>query len=277
MFTIGAHLSIARGFLTMGQHALDIGANTLAFFTRNPRGGNARPIAARDVMAFRALMAANGFGPVVGHASYTLNAASDSARLRIYAMETFADDMARMAHLPGCLYNFHPGSHVGQGTAQGVLLIAGMLNTVLTPAQHNTILLETMCGKGSEIGGRFEELRAILDLVALEDKVGVCLDTCHVWDAGYDIAGDLDGVLTAFDRTVGLARLHAVHLNDSKNARGSRLDRHARLGEGTIGLEAIFRIINHPALRHLPFILETPNDLDGWAKEIALLKDHYAV
>lgn len=275
MLTIGAHISIANGFLSIGQHALALGANTLAFFTRNPRGGNAREIDGNDVMAFRNLMASHGFGRIVGHASYTLNASAKSESLRAYARETFADDLCRMAHLPGQYYNFHPGSHVGQGMDVGIAHVADMLNAVLTEDIQTTVLLETMSGKGSEIGGTFESLRDIINQVALSDKVGVCLDTCHIWDAGYDISRQLDAIIEEFDRVLGLFRLKAIHLNDSLNACGSKKDRHAKIGEGFIGIDAFVRIINHSALRGVPFILETPNDDAGWAREIRMLRDAY--
>lgn len=272
MLTVGAHISIAKGYLAMGQHALELGASTLAFFTRNPRGGNARAIGAADVAAFRDLTAAHGFGRLVAHASYTMNAAAKTAQLRTYARDTLADDLGRMAYTPGHYYNFHPGSHMGQGMEVGIAHVADMLNAVLSPAQETVVLLETMCGKGTEIGGRFEELRDILDRAQVAEKLGVCLDTCHVWDAGYDIRDDLDGVLARFDRLIGLGRLKAIHLNDSMNPLGARRDRHAGIGEGEIGLPAFGRIINHPALKNLPFILETPNGDAGWAREIKLLR-----
>ena len=217
-------------------------------------------------------MAENGFGPIVAHAPYTLNLCGAKEENRAFAQETMADDLVRLEHVPGQLYNFHPGSHVGQGIEAGITFIAQGLNAILRPDQSTTVLLETMAGKGSEVGGRFEEIRAILDRVDLGEKMGVCLDTCHVWDAGYDIAGDLDGVLTEFDRIVGLERLRAIHLNDSKNPLGSHKDRHERIGEGCIGLEALSRVVRHPALRELPFCLETPNDLAGYAREIALMR-----
>ncbi len=275
MLTIGPHISSAKGYLSMGQHALELGATTLAFFTRNPRGGLAKAIDGADVMAFRELAAKNSIGPVVAHGAYTLNACSAKESVREFTAMTMRDDLARMEHTPDQLYNFHPGGHGGQGLEVGVAYIADLLNELLTPEMHMTVLLETMTGKGSEVGGSFEELQRILERVTLTDKVGICLDTCHVWDAGYDIQGDLDGVLTDFDRAIGLKRLKAVHLNDSMNERGSRKDRHARHGEGCIGLEAIGRIINHEALRGLPFILETPNEDEGWAREIVTLRDLY--
>ncbi len=272
MFYIGCHLSPSAGFLAMGQTAQSIGATTFQFFTRNPRGSKAKAIDPADAAALMDFMAANGFGPVVAHAPYTINPCSKDERTREFALQTMADDLQRMEHLGGNYYNFHPGSHTGLGTETGIALIAETLNTILTPGQHTTVLLETMAGKGTEIGGRFEELREILDRVELSDHMGVCLDTCHVSDAGYDIVNDLDGVLAEFDRVIGLARLRAIHINDSLNPLGAHKDRHARIGEGFIGTEAFGRIINHPALRHLPFVLETPNELPGYAAEIALLR-----
>ena len=273
MFYIGCHLSASDGFLAMGRTALSIGANTFQFFTRNPRGSKAKAIDPADVAAFLALAAENGFGTLVAHAPYTINPCSKDEHTREFARMTLADDLKRMEHLPGNVYNFHPGSHTGQGMETGIAQIAETLNAILTPGLRTTVLLETMSGKGSEVGSRFEELRAILDRVELSDKMGVCLDTCHVSDGGYDIIGDLDGVLTAFDRIIGLRRLKAVHLNDSKNPPASHKDRHACLGEGTIGLEALGRIVRHPALKGLPFCLETPNDLPGYAREIALMRE----
>jgi len=281
-FKIGCHLSSAGGYLAMGQTAESIGANVFQFFTRNPRGGAAKPIDPRDVQAFRAFAAENEIGPILAHAPYTLNAAGAEARVREFAEMTMADDLKRLELTPGALYNFHPGSHVGQGAEAGVELISSMLARILsgfggTPA--TTILLETMSGKGSEVGRTFEEVRTIIDrtaaiLGAPADALplGVCLDTCHVWDGGYDLGADLDGVVTAFDRIVGLARLKAIHLNDSMNALGAHKDRHACIGKGRIGLETLARVINHPRLRDLPFYLETPCDLDGYRAEIALLK-----
>ena len=272
MLYIGCHLSSSKGFAAMGRQALELEANTFQFFTRNPRGSRAKDLDTADAAALAELMAAHGFGPVIAHAPYTLNLCSGEEKNRAFARETMADDLRRLEFLPGQLYNFHPGSHVGQGTDTGVALIAEALNQILRPDQSTTVLLETMAGKGSEVGGRFEELRAILDQVELSGKMGICLDTCHVSDAGYDIIHDLDGVLTEFDRILGLDRLKAIHLNDSKNPPGSRKDRHACLGEGTIGLEALTRIVRHPALKHLPFCLETPNELPGYAREIALMR-----
>ena len=273
MLYIGCHLSSSKGFAAMGRQALELGANTFQFFTRNPRGSRAKDLDEADAAALRDLMAERAFGPIVAHAPYTLNLCGAEEHNRLFARETMADDLRRLEHLPGQLYNFHPGSHVGQGIETGIGLIAQGLNAILRPEQTTTVLLETMAGKGSEVGGRFEELRAILDRVALPGKMGVCLDTCHVSDAGYDIIGDLDGVLTEFDRVIGLEKLKAVHLNDSKNPPGSRKDRHACLGEGSIGLEALGRIVRHPALKHLPFCLETPSDLPGYAREIALMRE----
>lgn len=273
MLTIGCHLSASEGFLAMGKTALSIGANTFQFFTRNPRGSKAKAIDPDDAAAFLALAQANGFGRLVAHAPYTINPCSKTERTREFARMTLADDLKRMEYLPGNYYNFHPGSHTEQGVEVGISQIAETLNAILKPEQHTTVLLETMSGKGSEVGGRFEELREILDRVALNTQMGVCMDTCHISDAGYDIAGDIDGVLTEFDRVIGLERLKAVHINDSMNPLGTHKDRHARIGEGYLGEAAFGRIINHPALRDLPFILETPNDLAGYAREIGRLKE----
>ena len=273
MLTIGCHLSASEVFLAMGKTALSIGANTFQFFTRNPRGSKAKAIDPDDAAAFLALAQANGFGRLVAHAPYTINPCSKTERTREFARMTLADDLKRMEYLPGNYYNFHPGSHTEQGMEVGVSQIAETLNAILKPEQHTTVLLETMSGKGSEVGGRFEELREILDRVALNTQMGVCMDTCHISDAGYDIAGDIDGVLTEFDRVIGLERLKAVHINDSMNPLGAHKDRHARIGEGYLGEAAFGRIINHPALRDLPFILETPNDLAGYAREIGRLKE----
>ena len=275
MFKIGNHLSSSKGYEAMGKAAVKLGANTFAFFTRNPRGGKAKEIDPADVEKFLQIAREKNLQKLVAHSPYTLNPCSADPHLREFARATFADDLKRMEYTPGNYYNFHPGSHVKQGTEVGIAFIADMLNEVLTVEQTTTVLLETMSGKGSEIGRNFEELRAILDRVGLQEKMGVCLDTCHIWDGGYDIVNDLDGVLTEFDRVIGLERLKAVHLNDSLNDRGSHKDRHARIGEGKIGLEALVRVINHPALRELPFILETPNDDAGYAAEIALLKSRY--
>ena len=275
MLKIGCHLSSSKGYLAMGKEAVKIGANTFQFFTRNPRGGKAKDLDLEDVDAYRAFAKEQGLFPILAHAPYTLNACAADEGLRTFAKETMADDLSRLEHLPGSMYNFHPGSHVKQGPEVGITLIAQTLNEVLRPEQSTTVLLETMAGKGSEVGRSFEELRAILDRVELSDKLGVCLDTCHVSDGGYDIAGDLDGVLAEFDKVIGLSRLKAIHLNDSMNPLGSHKDRHQKLGEGTLGLETLTRIVNHPALRELPFYLETPNDLAGYAKEIALMKEVY--
>ena len=272
MLHIGCHLSSSKGFAAMGRQALELGADTFQFFTRNPRGSKAKDLDPNDAAALVALMKAHNFAPIVAHAPYTLNLCGAEEANRIFARETMADDLRRMEYVPGQYYNFHPGSHVGQGMEQGIAYIAEGLNAILKPDQTTTVLLETMAGKGSEVGGRFEELRAILDRVELSDQMGVCLDTCHVSDGGYDIIGDLDGVLEEFDRVLGLHRLKAIHLNDSKNPLGARKDRHACIGEGEIGLEALARVVRHPALKDLPFCLETPNELPGYAKEIALMR-----
>ena len=273
MFYIDCHLSASDGFLAMGKTALSIGVNTFQFFTRNPRGSEAKAIDPADVAAFLALAAENGFGTLVAHAPYTINPCSKDERTREFARMTVADDLRRMEHIPGNVYNFHPGSHTGQGMETGICQIAETLNAILTPDIRTTVLLETMSGKGSEVGSRFEELREIIDRVELSDKLGVCLDTCHVSVAGYDIADDPDGVLAEFDRVIGLDRLKAVHVNDSLNPVGSHKDRHARIGEGCLGAEALGRVVRHPALQGLPFVLETPNELPGYAREIALLKE----
>jgi len=272
MLHIGCHLSSSKGFLAMGREALKIKADTFQFFTRNPRGGRAKDIDPKDAAALRALLAEHHFAPVMAHAPYTLNPAGQDDRVREFAHEVMADDLARLEHLPGSYYNFHPGSHVGQGLEKGLELIVSLLDAILSPDQSTLVLLETMAGKGSEVGGRFEELKVIIDGVKLPERLGVCLDTCHVHEAGYNLVGDLDGVLNEFDRVVGLNRLKAIHLNDSLNEAGARKDRHAKIGQGRIGLEAIIRVINHPSLRELPFYLETPNELDGYAAEIELLR-----
>ena len=259
----------------MGKEALKIGADTFQFFTRNPRGGAAKALDTEDASRLQALLETNSFAPLVAHAPYTLNPCAASEDLRQFAQQTMADDLARLEHLPGNYYNFHPGSHVGQGAEEGIRQIAAALNQILQPGQHTTVLLETMAGKGSEVGRSFEELRAILEQVELKDKMGVCLDTCHVYDAGYDIVNDLDGVLREFDRVVGLDRLRAVHLNDSKNPMGSHKDRHEKIGQGSLGLEAAVRIVSHPLLQGLPFCLETPNELPGYQAEIALLRSRF--
>lgn len=276
MLYIGNHTSSSKGYEAMGKQMVKNGGNTFAFFTRNPRGGKAKEIDPSDVGKFLTLAGEMKFGKIVAHAPYTLNACAAKENLRDFARETMADDLRRLELTPGNYYNFHPGSHIGQGIGTGIEKIAEILNQVLTPGQSTVVLLETMAGKGSEVGGRFQELREILDLVSEKEKTGVCLDTCHVWDGGYDIVHDLDGVLTEFDKVIGLDRLKAVHLNDSQNDLGSHKDRHAKIGEGKIGLEALVRVVCHPALEGLPFILETPNDDAGWAREIALLRERYA-
>ena len=273
MFTIGCHLSSAKGYLHMAKDAVSIDANTFQFFTRNPRGGRAKAIDPKDIAAFAAYAPEHGIERILAHAPYTLNPASDKQQTRDFALMVLAEDLGRMEETPHQLYNMHPGSAVGQPCEVAIAKIADALNQSLLPHQTTTLLLETMAGKGSEIGGTFEELAAIIAQVELESHVGVCLDTCHVWDAGYDIVGDLDGVLEEFDRVIGLDRLHAIHLNDSMNARGSHKDRHARIGEGEIGFDALVAVTNHPKLRDLPFYLETPNpDLAGYAEEIAALR-----
>ncbi len=272
MVYLGCHLSSSKGFAAMGETALSIGADTFQFFTRNPRGGKAKELDPDDAARLAALQQAGTIGPVVAHAPYTINPCGAEARVREFALQTMADDLKRLEYLPGNYYNFHPGSHVGQGTEAGIRAIAEALNAVLFPGQQTVVLLETMAGKGSEIGGRFEELREILDRTELGDSMGVCLDTCHIHDGGYDLVEDLDGVLTEFDRVIGLKRLRAVHLNDSMNPRGARKDRHQKLGQGCIGPEALKRVVTHPALQGLPMVLETPNELPGYAEEIRLLR-----
>ena len=269
---IGCHLSTSDGFGVMGRTALDIGATTFAFFTRNPRGGKAKAIDPDDVAALRALMEKNGFGKLVAHAPYTMNLCSAKAVTVDFARRAMADDLVRMESLPGNYYNFHPGSHVKQGAERGIERICEGLNEVLEPGIRTTVLLETMAGKGTEVGRSFEELARIIDGVEHDELLGVCLDTCHVWDGGYDVVGDLDGVLDEFDRVIGLDRLRALHLNDSKNPRGSHKDRHERIGEGRIGAEAFRAVVTNPRLRDLPMILETPNELSGYAAEISLLR-----
>ena len=275
MLYIGNHTSSSKGYLAMGKQMLANGGNTFAFFTRNPRGGKAQEINPQDVQAFLQLEQENHFGKLVAHAPYVMNCCAAKENLREFARETMADDLKRLELTPGNYYNFHPGSHVGQGAETGIAKIAEILNEVLTKEQSTTVLLETMSGKGSEVGRNFQELRQIIDQVELKEKLGVCLDTCHVWDGGYDIVNDLDGVFAEFDQIIGLDRLKAIHLNDSMNGLGSHKDRHARIGEGEIGLEALVRVINHPATKGIPFILETPNDDEGWAREIALLRKEY--
>lgn len=272
MLYLGCHLSSSKGYAAMGRTALSIGANTFQFFTRNPRGGAAKSADPADAAVLVQMQQGGLLGPLVAHAPYTLNPCSKDERTREFAREVFADDLQRMELTPGNFYNFHPGSHVGQGIDAGIEKIAALLNEVLFPDMTTTVLLETMAGKGSEVGGRFEQLRAIIDRVELREHIGVCLDTCHVWDAGYDIAGDLDGVLAEFDRVIGLKRLYAVHLNNSLNPCGSHKDRHAKLLDGCIPPEALVRVTRHPALAGLPFILETPNDDAGYAQEIAWLR-----
>ena len=275
MLKIGCHLSTTKGFENMGKEALKIGANTFQFFTRNPRGGKAKDIDQKDIDAFLKLANDNNFGVLLAHAPYTLNACSADENTRKFAKEMMADDLIRMEYIPNNLYNFHPGSHVKQGAEVGINYIVDLLNEVIKPEQTTTILLETMAGKGTEVGRSFEEIAEIISRVNLKDHMGVCLDTCHVYDAGYDIVNDLDNVLDEFDRIIGLDKLKAIHLNDSKNPFKSHKDRHEKIGEGFICFEGIKRIINHPKLRHLPFFLETPNELDGYAKEIELLKSVY--
>ena len=276
MLYIGNHTSSSKGYAAMGRQIVKNGGNTFAFFTRNPRGGNAKAIDPADVAKFQEIAREHEFGKIVAHAPYTLNACAAKENLRDFARNTFSDDLKRMEATPGNYYNFHPGSHVGQGIEVGIQKIAEVLNAVLTEEQTTTVLLETMAGKGSEVGSHFQELRAIMDLVEKRDKLGICLDTCHVWDGGYDIVNDLDGVLTEFDRIIGLDHLKAIHLNDSLNPLGSHKDRHARIGEGQMGLDALVRVFRHPALEGKPFILETPNDDEGWTREIALLRERYS-
>lgn len=272
---IGNTISSAKGYEAMGKQALKLNANTFAFFTRNPRGGKAKDIKREDVERFLKIAEENVFGILVAHAPYTMNPCAAKPDIREFAREMFADDMDRMEYIPGNYYNFHPGSHVGQGVEKAIPMIADMMNQCMKPEQTTTVLLETMAGKGSEIGRSFEELRKILDLVRpdLSDRVGVCLDTCHVWDAGYDIVNNLEGVLKTFDDVIGLGRLKAVHLNDSMNELGSHKDRHEKIGNGKIGMAAFEKIINHSALKNLPFILETPNDDAGWKEEIRMLRE----
>ena len=273
MIYIGSHISAAKGYEAMGKQALKLGANTFAFFTRNPRGGKAKEIDPVDVEKFLALAKEHDFGKLVAHAPYTMNACAAKEDVRRFARETLEDDLKRMEFTPGNYYNFHPGSHVGQGADVGIDLIAELLNEVLKPEQTTTVLLETMAGKGSEIGRNFQELQSILERVTLREKMGVCLDTCHIWDGGYDIVNDLEGVLAEFDQIIGLEHLKAIHMNDSMNSLGRHKDRQEKIGQGQIGLEAMERIINHPKLQGRPVILETPNDDEGWAKEIAMLRN----
>lgn len=272
MFYIGSHLSCSQGYAAMGDLAYKLGANTFAFFTRSPRGGKAKEISEQDIQKFLKISEQYHFGKIVAHAPYVMNPCAVKSELRAFAQDTMLDDLKRMEYIPGNYYNFHPGSHVGQGTEAGIAWTSSMLNTVLSPEQSTTVLIETMSGKGSEIGCTFEEIREILDQVKLSDKVGVCLDTCHIWDGGYDIVNDLDSVIQKFDSIIGLKRLKAIHINDSMNPLGSHKDRHQKIGEGYIGIEAMKRIVNHSAFQGLPFILETPNDDEGWTKEIAMIR-----
>lgn len=275
MLNIGCHLSASKGYLHMGKEAVSIGADTFQFFTRNPRGGAAKAIDEEDVKAFLDFAKEHNFGKILAHAPYTLNACSDKEQTREFALNTMRDDLRRMEYTPNQLYNFHPGSHVGQGVEIGIDLIIKQLNTVLWEDMTTTVLLETMAGKGSEIGRSFEELRQIIDGVNLKDKMGVCLDTCHIYDGGYDIVNDLEGVLDEFDRVIGLDRLKAIHMNDSKNPFESHKDRHEKIGEGFIGFETMVNIINNPRLAGIPILLETPNELDGYAHEIEMLRGAY--
>lgn len=273
MDKIGCHLSCSKGFLHMGKEAVSIGATTFQFFTRNPRGSKAKALDPEDVRAYLAYAAKHGIEKIVAHAPYTLNPCAAKKETRAFALETLADDLERLESLPGAYYNFHPGSHVGQGIPAGIREIAGTLNEILRPGQKTVVLLETMAGKGTEVGSRFEELAAILELVKCQELVGVCLDTCHVYDAGYDIREHLEETLDSFDRVIGLDRLKAVHVNDTKNPMGSHKDRHEKIGEGFLGLEALRRVVHHPKLAGLPFCLETPNELSGYEAEIRLLRE----
>ena len=275
MLNIGCHLSASKGYTHMAKEAISIGGNTFQFFTRNPRGGKAKEVDPKDVESFLNISKENGFAKILAHAPYTINVCSADEGIRKFGKDTMKDDLEKLEFVPGNMYNFHPGSHVGQGTDEGIRLIIEALNEILWKEQSTTVLLETMAGKGSEVGRSFEELKRIIDGVELKEKLGVCLDTCHVYDAGYDIVNNLDKVLDEFDKVIGLDRLKAIHINDSKNTFESHKDRHEKIGEGSIGIEAFKRIINHPKLRNLPFYLETPNELDGYEKEIALLKCLY--
>ncbi len=275
MLKIGCHLSASAGYLAMGEAAKSIGANTFAFFTRNPRGGSAKAINEKDIARFLEFAEDNGISSLVAHSPYTLNPCSAKPELREFARRTMADDLARLEYTPGNFYNFHPGSHTGQGEDIGINQCADMLNSIITDEQSTTILIETMSGKGSEICGDFSHVSRIISMVERKDKIGVCLDTCHIWDAGYDIVNNLDGVISEFDKIIGLKNLKAIHLNDSLNQRGSHKDRHAKIGEGYIGKEALFQVINHEALCNLPFILETPNDMEGYKNEISILREAY--
>lgn len=273
MLRIGCHLSSSKGFYAMAKQADEIGANTFQFFTRNPRGGKAKELDLDDIKKYEEYAKEHGIGQILAHAPYTINACAKDESIRTFARETMADDLRRLEYLPDCKYNFHPGSHVGQGAQIGIEKIAEVLNEIMWKEQKTMILLETMAGKGTEVGRNFEELKAIIDRVTLSDKIGVCLDTCHVFDGGYDIVSSLDSVLEEFDRIIGLNRLQAIHLNDSKNVLGSHKDRHECLGQGNLTMQAIVAIIRHPKLEHLPFYLETPNDLDGYAREIQMMKE----
>ena len=273
MLNIGCHLSASKGYLNMGKEALSINANTFQFFTRNPRGSKAKELDLKDIEEYKKLAEENNFATILAHAPYILNPCSSNEQNRILAFELMQDDLKRLEYIPNQMYNFHPGSHTGQGVEVGINQISEMLNKLLTEEQTTTVLLETMAGKGSEVGSKFEELRAIIDKVDLKEKMGVCLDTCHVNDAGYDVVNNLDGVLEEFDKVIGIKYLKAIHLNDSKNPFASHKDRHECIGEGHIGIEAFERIINHPQLKHLPFYLETPNELEGYKKEIEILRN----
>lgn len=273
MLRIGCHLSSSKGFLHMGKEAVQIGANTFQFFTRNPRGSKAKEIDEKDVQAYHKFAEEHGISRILAHAPYTLNPCSKDEHTREFALMTMEDDLKRMEYVPGNCYNFHPGSHVGQGAEEGIRLIADTLNQILKKEQHTTVLLETMTGKGTEVGRSFEEIRAILDKIDLKDHMGVCLDTCHVYDAGYDIVNHLDQVLEEFDAVIGLERLKAIHMNDSKNTFASHKDRHEKIGEGSLGKETFRQMVNHPLLAGIPIYLETPNELDGYAREIQMLRD----
>lgn len=273
MLRIGCHLSSSKGFLHMGKEATEIGANTFQFFTRNPRGSKAKEIDEKDVEKYHVFAKEHDISQILAHAPYTLNPCSKDAHTREFALMTMEDDLKRMEYVPGNCYNFHPGSHVGQGAEEGIKMIAETLNQILKKEQHTTVLLETMAGKGTEVGRNFEELRAILDRVELKDHMGVCLDTCHVYDAGYDIVNHLDQVLDEFDSIIGLERLRAIHMNDSKNPFASHKDRHEKIGEGSLGVKTFETMVNHPKLQGIPIYLETPNELDGYAKEIKMLRE----
>ncbi len=277
MLTLGCHLSASKGYLNMGKEAVSIGANTFQFFTRNPRGFKVKDLDEADCEAFNAYWAENGGSAIVAHAPYTLNACSADEHIRELASMIMSDDIARLEHIGSVYYNFHPGSHVKQGVEIGTDYIVSLLNSIITPQQRTIVLLETMAGKGSEIGHTFEELKAIIDRVEHSEKLGVCLDTCHIFDGGYDIVNDADGVLAEFDRVIGLDRLRAVHLNDSKNTLGSRKDRHELIGKGNIGLDALVAFISRPEIAKLPIVLETPNDLPGYKAEIAMLRERTGI